>query len=280
MDYFLKASFKIWVLHKIWTKTHNFIFVCAFFKKSCFHSLLRFFLFLLADTNIHSRDQISNELIKKMFFLFLVEFFSFPTNKSGLKLINKLESGRLNFWLPTIHSFIHSFIVCTYKLSIPFGMLELSKTWDQFWTNFFAGHYVYQSVFYCWNLEVSKLIVHIDTLCVPIVNKLIVAILELSNIWIKILEYRFAHQQPPAAMYRLSQLSKVVLYSPFTFKPQNTLKFPQGKKKWGRGLGGKWQKSLICVNLYHLKWIKDARYINVVLVRQKKKVHVQFFWEN
>lgn len=65
-----------------------------------------------------------------------------------------------------------------------------------------------------------KVIVHIDTLCVPIVNKLIVAILELSKVWIKILEYRFDHQQPPPAKYRLSQLSKVVLYFPFTFKPK------------------------------------------------------------
>lgn len=63
-----------------------------------------------------------------------------------------------------------------------------------------------------------KVTIHIDTLCVPIVNKLIVAILELSKIWIKKLEYRFDHQEPPPAMYRLSQLSEVVLYSSFTFK--------------------------------------------------------------
>ncbi len=137
--------------------------------------------------------------------------------------------------------FTHSFIVCTYKLSIPFGMLELSKTWDQFWTIFFAGHYLYQSVTRLTDgrllLEFGgfKVIVHIDTLCIPIVNKLIVAILELSKIWIKFLEYRFDHQQPPPAMYRLSQLSKVVLYSPFTFKAKIHWSSLKGKKS-GEGV--------------------------------------------
>ncbi len=115
------------------------------------------------------------------------------------------------------HSFIHSFFVhtnCQYllecwsfqKLEINFGQMFLLATMC---TKVSLGLLLEFGGF--------KVIVHIDTLCVPIVNKLIVAILELSKIWIKILEYRFDHQQPPPAMYRLSQLSKVVLYSPFTF---------------------------------------------------------------
>jgi hypothetical protein len=75
-------------------KDTQFYFCLCFFFPISLSLNLKIFLFLLADTNIHSGDQISNELIKKLFLLFLVEFFSFPPNKSGLKLINILESGR------------------------------------------------------------------------------------------------------------------------------------------------------------------------------------------
>jgi hypothetical protein len=136
-------------------------------------------------------------------------------------------------------------------------MLEFSKTGNQFWTNFFAGHYVYQSVTRVivgtLLLEFGgfKVIVHIDILCVPIINKLIVAILKFSNFLIKTLEYRFDHQQPPAAMYRLSQLSKVVLYSILLLNLKYT-EVSSREKKVGKGFragGGEMAKIF---NLFQL----------------------------
>lgn len=64
--------------------TQIFFCLCFSFFPILLSLALKIFLFLLADTNIHSGDQISNESIKKLFLLFLVEFFSFPPNKSGL----------------------------------------------------------------------------------------------------------------------------------------------------------------------------------------------------
>jgi hypothetical protein len=47
--------------------TQFYFCLCFYFKILLSLTFKVFFLFLLADTNIHSGDQISNELIKNLF---------------------------------------------------------------------------------------------------------------------------------------------------------------------------------------------------------------------